>query len=662
MGRNTKRKSKGGSRTPSDSEDDESKRRTRSTSKNKNIKFDELDFSNQRSSSTGKSPAKKRARKSDNSDQVSINDDNTISNTDSGSINNNAIASELRNFLDNANTNDKHIETLDLENGKNFSEIEALDLAKFNKLIAVKKVPMEIGVEVLASEGTEFSGSSDEEEMSQTNRQKRVPGNQFVDRTELSRPGTSTTQATAEAPEVMPGLKQMETMAKFFSQFNQNSDMMNFMGQMANFSKALSTFSEKPEATNKEDTDTRKVVKKSTPKKTQRLQDELATPLGKETNGEIQKSPSVDTIYVRALKKKQPVQQATMIAPPQLSDEVQNKLNTEQIVADYLNKIRIADTVDTPDKMVKSVVQKVDRAEPKTVETPDDGAKVVRRAILEAEKFKATVEAPKGKVPEVSYDSANIDARYCTVTSHIEGQAKSKIEMGQFIEIIKLAPKTIAFQAEIKTDNRSVDILNKDGHTFLVQGNQKEERIKNVRKWEECFRVYASIYAEANPHRGAEIWKYVDTINNAASNFHWDNVAHYDHHFRQLMGQFPQRSWAHINVELWTKSMKDPFPSKKFGDQRGQYNNNSNNQKGGSWKDNCCWKFNKSVCTRNPCNFEHRCTFCGSYSHPSMNCYRKNQRSGDKSRSDKRRSVSPDGNKRHKKHHKGSGGGDRRDN
>ena len=662
MGGGRKRRSNEVNKTPPDSEDHSSTRNTRSSSKNKNIKFDELDFSTQRS--TAKSPSKKKQKKADNSDQV-IEQIVQSTQTSPSSTNNNAVASEITRILEAniLNANPKNVNLLDLENGRQISELNSENLEVANRSIYVKKVPLDVEVEVSVREDDISGESSEDEEDLKQKRQQRVPGNQMRDREPAS-----TSSCNEASNSFMQNFKQMEAMAKFFSQMNENTEMMNFMGQMANFSKAFSSAAgggeEKKTVATQPAVENKAKKTGGTPKHKQCEEEELATPLGKQFNENVQVSPSDATLYVQAVKKR-PRQQPTMLAQPRLSNQTLQKLNsppkapekqtidTEQIVANYLNKIRIADA-ETPEPAVRSVVRKVIDEGRKNKETPEDqGSKIVNRAIIEAEKFRATVEAPKGTVPPVSFDSATIDAQYCTVTSHVDNATKVKIGEGQYLEIIKLAPKTIAFQqADSRTDSRSVDILNKDGHTFLVQGNQKEDKIRNVRKWEQCFRVYASLYAEANPHRGAEIWKYVDTINNAANNFHWDNVAHYDQHFRQLMGQFPQRSWAHINVELWTKSMKDPFPSKKFGDNRNSQGNHSKSGTGGSsWKDNCCWKFNKAICTRNPCNFEHRCLYCGSYSHPSMNCFRKKGGSSSSSGSrQERRSRSPERKKKSKKH------------
>ena len=83
----------------------------------------------------------------------------------------------------------------------------------------------------------------------------------------------------------------------------------------------------------------------------------------------------------------------------------------------------------------------------------------------------------------------------------------------------------------------------KDGQTFLSPGsNDKSVKITSFRKWEQAFRMYATIYCGANPSRAREIWQYISVINTAPSSYVWDNVYNYDIIFRHLMAFNPQQS------------------------------------------------------------------------------------------------------------------------
>ena len=91
----------------------------------------------------------------------------------------------------------------------------------------------------------------------------------------------------------------------------------------------------------------------------------------------------------------------------------------------------------------------------------------------------------------------------------------------------------------------------------------------------------------------------------------------YDYTFRQLMSEYPDRSWAKTYLQGWNLIMRDVL-SKDFP--------SSNNQKYFN-KDNICWPFNKGKCSDLSCVKEHRCGYCGKWGHGQHIC-RKRKRAG----------------------------------
>ena len=81
-------------------------------------------------------------------------------------------------------------------------------------------------------------------------------------------------------------------------------------------------------------------------------------------------------------------------------------------------------------------------------------------------------------------------------------------------------------------------MIQKDGGTFLVPA-KRDTKINSFRRWEQAFRVYATIYFASHPKRAKEIWQYISVINTAASAFYWENVYNYDVTFRHLMVSIP---------------------------------------------------------------------------------------------------------------------------
>ena len=253
------------------------------------------------------------------------------------------------------------------------------------------------------------------------------------------------------------------------------------------------------------------------------------------------------------------------------------------------------------------------------------------RAILEAERKKAELQTPQGMSQNVMNNfklllkkviADNDDDDFFHITCHIEPQIIAKIQQGLYIELDKLLQKPEHLKTDV--DGRQV-LVERDGEQYYVPYKGKDSvKINNVKKWEEAFRVYAAIYCQANPSRSVEILQYVDVINQAAIKFPWEKVAKYDFVFRHLMAKKPERSWAKTYTQMWTLELSGSDQRKNYENQRKQ-NYSQSNQKTGSWKDNCCWKYNRSDSCPfgRQCRFDHRCTFCGSYSHPSCHCNKK---------------------------------------
>ena len=166
-----------------------------------------------------------------------------------------------------------------------------------------------------------------------------------------------------------------------------------------------------------------------------------------------------------------------------------------------------------------------------------------------------------------------------------------------------------------------------EGGTYLVPAN-RDSKINSFRRWEQAFRVYATIYCGANPHRAREIWQYISVINTAANAYQWDNVYNYDITFRRLMAFNPGRSWASTYNQMWNLSMRDPLP-KNNGHNSGGGNHYSPNQHI-KIKPDYCWNFNKGIRCKfaGRCKFIERCSYCDSTSHGVYQCHKLQKKQG----------------------------------
>ena len=290
-----------------------------------------------------------------------------------------------------------------------------------------------------------------------------------------------------------------------------------------------------------------------------------------------------------------------------------------------------------------------DRAEERRQkEQINDARKAAESAILQAERYKARIQQPnKGMNNGIGIQFNNFkpnnkqsldelramryldseDDEFFHTTCHIEDAIREKIEKGKFIELEKLIQKRI-LQYDNRSDNR-MQLVNRDGISYFVPAIDRETKIDNIKKWEQAFRVYTTIYCKANPNRAGEILQYVDVIHRAAAIFNWDNVAKYDYVFRQLMAEKPHRSWAKVYTQMWNITLNEPI--KKFNEHStpNKYKANGNGQ---NKRESFCWKYNKNACTYGKsCKFEHKCSYCGVKGHPVLNCHKKHGKKGDRS-------------------------------
>ena len=295
----------------------------------------------------------------------------------------------------------------------------------------------------------------------------------------------------------------------------------------------------------------------------------------------------------------------------------------------------------------------------------DERNKVSDHLILQAEKFKARVEAPRGNYSEIlmPYDYDKLKSRFVTqqglvpidneimflrnfdqddeffhITSQIDPNLRQKIERGEFIELERLLPKDRFGGKNDDLNKQLFQLITQGTNSYLEPPQAQHGKINSIRKWDQAFRVYAAIYMHANPERSSEIWQYIYVIHTAASSNPWDNVYYYD--FRELMASKPWRSWGKTYTQGWNMAFNNSHVlNGGSGSYSGNYStaNSSNNAAGfssrnnagtKSWKDDCCWRFNKNRCTKSgtECRYDHRCTYCGGWGNGFYNCRKRNNR------------------------------------
>ena len=244
-----------------------------------------------------------------------------------------------------------------------------------------------------------------------------------------------------------------------------------------------------------------------------------------ETDKQMEKSDSVKRTEI-ALKYAMKSPSDTTIYQPGLMKRTNESNEIISKISNFVEKIRLETSkhntaesrqIDAEWENHKSKDKgRENDAGPSTSSTRD----AADRIILNAEQLKAKLQPPKGKSLDYNRFLQNMDDddEFFHVTGHINGNLRSKIAKGDFIDLELLLPKDRNnFGLANGNDDNRVELVSRDGHTYFKP--IKENQITGLRRWEQAFRVYAAIYTKNNPERSGEIWQYIHTINLAASSF-----------------------------------------------------------------------------------------------------------------------------------------------
>ena len=230
----------------------------------------------------------------------------------------------------------------------------------------------------------------------------------------------------------------------------------------------------------------------------------------------VVKSPSDSTLYTPALQK---------VPNQAIVDGISNFIKTIRMETSAVEKEGEASTstgVRQP-RLVTSKFGKVPEKQPLNTSL-DEARDRAQQSIIEVEKFKASI-APAGLN---SFDSLNIvenvnakemppnsmqmqwptgvvenqrnfsmgeglsDDDFFHLTCHIDDSLKLKIEKGEFVDLEKLLPRDKV--SKRLSDDTRLEWVNHDSGTYLVPATDNDRRISSIRKWDQAFRVYATIY------------------------------------------------------------------------------------------------------------------------------------------------------------------------
>ena len=163
------------------------------------------------------------------------------------------------------------------------------------------------------------------------------------------------------------------------------------------------------------------------------------------------------------------------------------------------------------------------------VQQDNERRESLEKLIMDAERARAEIYKPTGKR---NLSIVGMDDDFFHHSSHLDNTLIQKI-----VDLEKLLPK----DKILHNDGRLQMVQTEGGgYMHLKPVTEKDPLVINsLRRWEQAFKIYVTIYTAAHPHCSSELFKHMYNIRSATSTFTWDNVYNYDITFRRLMAQYP---------------------------------------------------------------------------------------------------------------------------
>ena len=120
-----------------------------------------------------------------------------------------------------------------------------------------------------------------------------------------------------------------------------------------------------------------------------------------------------------------------------------------------------------------------------------------------------------------------IDEDYQMIDKHLDNSLRAHIQSFEFIDFSKLLVKN----RFMRDDKQRLEIINKNGLSYLSPISDSNTAINSYNKWEQAFRVYSNILTSKFPAKSPELLQYNHTIHTASMTYACKNVAVYDREF-----------------------------------------------------------------------------------------------------------------------------------
>ncbi len=216
---------------------------------------------------------------------------------------------------------------------------------------------------------------------------------------------------------------------------------------------------------------------------------------------------------------------------------------------------------------------------------------------------------------------------------------KAKIIKGEYVDLVTLVEKKDPYMQY--HENQGIALSVNQSGQIIWKSNKPKQMITSISAWTSAFLIFTSVYLSAHPTRTQELLKYMHLVRTAASRYGGFGWRSYDQQFRLRMQEYPQRSWAVIDNELWSLYMTQssvvastfPMGIRQQGQNVGGFQPQFSNRQAGNsgfrtqfsntgWKskEKICFDFNKKTCQRKPCMYKHKCMHCKESGHGAIDC------------------------------------------
>ena len=208
-----------------------------------------------------------------------------------------------------------------------------------------------------------------------------------------------------------------------------------------------------------------------------------------------------------------------------------------------------------------------------------------------------------------------------------------RIQAGDFVEFGDFP--LVAGNAS--QDSRNDELVDRLLSIGTGERRKPHKEVPNVLLWISCFTLFRRALLLTEPNRGAELDAYGESILEAARSYQWEFVRNYDKKFRAAAVGDMDKSWAVLDVSLFTKEVTSPHaafvaanPRASAGLERG--NARKRSRPAGAYQEPLArvGDVDPDVCRRynwqdgrcsfgNKCKYRHICSRCRGQ-HPAPRC------------------------------------------